>query len=258
MNKYSFFLVFNITFVCLLVIFYKLNILVPIQAFPLGKVLVNDTLIKKTHCYKNQNQSIKSSQLIDYIFINGNIKIPNNLYNISSNTNQELNYINYLEYIIDKALNLTRSYQSEIALWNDHKYSNATMAKITENYLPRFIAQLDQFNKTSAPSKYSKVKDNYVKSFDSEIKSYRLFDIFLKTNNSTANKLSIDYLSLSLTFESNARNDFIEANSNSSVIENKDNNLNQLLLHQQPILYKYNTQDIFFYLFSTECRLSII
>src|SRR5689334_224218 len=122
------------------------------------------------------------------------------------------NYSNYLQFITDKSLNLTRSYQSEIALWNDHKYSNATMAKITENYLPKFIAQLDQFNKTSAPSKYSKVKDNYVKSFDSEIKSYRLFDIFLKTNNSTANKLSIDYLSLSLTFESNARNDFTEAN----------------------------------------------
>ncbi len=139
MNKYSFFLVFNITFVCLLVIFYKLNILVPIQAFPLGKVLVNDTLIKKTHCYKNPNQRIKSSQLIDYIFINENIKISNNLYNISSNNNQELNYKNYLENIIDKAVNLTRSYQSEIALWNDHKYSNATMAKITENYLPKFI-----------------------------------------------------------------------------------------------------------------------
>jgi hypothetical protein len=231
---------FNITFVCLLVIFYKLNILEPIQAFPLDKVLVNDTLIKKTFCYKNQNQRIKSSQLMDYIFINENIKIPNNLYNISSNTNPELNYKNYLENVIDKAVTLTRSYQSEIALWNDHKYSNVTMAKITENYLPKFISQLDQFIKTSAPSKYSKVKDNYVKSFDSEIKSYRLFDIFLKTNNSTANKLSIDYLSLSLTFETNARNAFTAANNNSSVIENKDNNLNQLLLHQQPILYKYN------------------
>ena len=126
------------------------------------------------------------------------------------------NYSNYLVSVTDKSLNLTRSYQSEIALWNDHKYSNVTMAKITENYLPKFIAQLDQFNKTSAPAKYSKVKDNYVKSFDSEIKSYRLFDIFLKTNNSTANKLSIDYLSSALTFETIARNAFTAANNGSS------------------------------------------
>jgi len=126
------------------------------------------------------------------------------------------NYSNYLISITDKSLNLTRSYQSEIALWNDHKYSNATMAKITENYLPKFIAQLDQFNKTSAPSKYSKVKDNYVKSFDSEIKSYRFFDVFLKTNNSTANKMSNDYLSSALTFETIARNDFTAANNGSS------------------------------------------
>ena len=153
------------------------------------------------------------------------------------------NYSSYLESITNKSLNLTRSYQNEIALWNDHKYSNATMAKITENYIPKFVAQLDQFNKTSAPAKYSKVKENYVKSFDSEIKSYRLFDIFLKTNNSIANNLSIDYLSLSLTFETIARNAFDEVNNNSSVAENKDKNLNQLLIHQQPISYEdSNTQ----------------
>ncbi len=127
------------------------------------------------------------------------------------------NYSSYLESITNKSLNLTRSYQNEIALWNDHKYSNATMAKITENYIPKFIAQLDQFNKTSAPAKYSKVKENYVKSFDSEIKSYRLFDIFLKTNNSTANNLSNDYLSSALTFETIARNAYTAANNGSSV-----------------------------------------
>ena len=216
MNKYSLLFAFSIIFICLLIIFYKSNILKSIQAFPFCKVLVNDSPIKKAHCYKNQNQEITNSQFINSIFIGTNIKIPNNLHYISSNTNQIESYKNYLENVIDKAVNLTRSYQSEIALWNDHKYSNATMAKITENYLPKFISQLDQFNKTSAPTKYSKVKDNYVKSFDSEIKSYRLFDIFLKTNNSTANKLSTDYLSSALTFETIARNAFTAANNGSS------------------------------------------
>jgi hypothetical protein len=217
MNNYSFFLAFNITFICLVMIFYKSNISETIQAFPFCKVPVKDTQVEKTHCYKNQNQRVKNNQFIGYMYIKGNFTNPDNLFNILSNTNKEENYKNYLEDVIDKSLNLTRSYQSEIALWNDHKYSNATMAKITENYLPKFIAQLDQFNKTSAPAKYSKVKDNYIKSFDSEIKSYRLFDVFLKTNNSTANKLSNDYLSLSLTFETIARNAFTAANNGSNV-----------------------------------------
>ncbi len=41
-------------------------------------------------------------------------------------------YPNYLKEITGKSINLTRSYQDEVALWNSHFYSNTTMAKITE------------------------------------------------------------------------------------------------------------------------------
>jgi hypothetical protein len=242
MNSLSFFLTFDIIFICLLLLFYESNILESIQGFPFCKVAVKDSATAKIHCYKNQNQRIKNDNSIDSIYTNEIIRITSDSHNITSIMYQEQNYTSYLENVINKSANLTRSYQDEIALWNDHKYSNATMAKITEDYIPKFISQLDQFNKTSAPAKYSKVKDNYVKSFDSEIKSYRLFDIFLKTNNSTANKLSTDYLSSALTFETIARNAYDEANNNSSVIENKDNSLNQLLFRQQPIINKDNTE----------------
>ena len=80
-------------------------------------------------------------------------------------------YANYLQSITDKSVNLTRAYQDEIAVWNAHQYSNTTMSKITEAYLPKFISQLNQFKNTEAPAKYSKVKEAYIKSFDSEIKS---------------------------------------------------------------------------------------
>src|SRR5690242_2547195 len=125
-------------------------------------------------------------------------------------------YANYLRSITDKSVNLTRSYQDEIAIWNAHQYSNTTMSKITEAYLPKFISQINQFKNTEAPAKYSKVKEAYIKSFDSEIKSYRLFDEYLKTNNVTANKLSTDYLSFALTNETIARNAFAQANNNSN------------------------------------------
>jgi hypothetical protein len=139
-------------------------------------------------------------------------------YRQNQNTQNDNNnaYANYLQYITDKSVNLTRAYQDEIAIWNAHQYSNTTMSKITEAYLPKFISQLNQFKNTEAPAKYSKVKEAYIKSFDSEIKSYRLFDEYLKTNNVTANKLSTDYLSFALTNETIARNAFAQANNNSN------------------------------------------
>jgi hypothetical protein len=120
-----------------------------------------------------------------------------------------------LETTNNKSDNLTRVYQTEIALWNNHFYTNTTMAKITETFLPKFIAQLNQFKNTDAPAKYSKVKENYVKSFASEIKSYQLFNDYLKTNNSTANKLSNENLTAALNYETMARNAFVQANNNS-------------------------------------------
>ncbi|HXS60185.1 MAG TPA: hypothetical protein VN703_05175 [Candidatus Sulfopaludibacter sp.] len=124
-------------------------------------------------------------------------------------------YPNYLKEITGKSINLTSSYQDEVALWNSHFYSNTTMAKITETYIPKFVSQLNQFNTTEAPTKYSKVKENYLKSFANEIKSYELFDKFLRTKNSTANKLSNDYLSAALNYETKARTAFDDANNSS-------------------------------------------
>lgn len=152
-------------------------------------------------------------------------------------------YANYLQSITDKSVNLTRAYQDEIAIWNAHQYSNTTMSKITEAYLPKFISQLYQFNSTISPIKYSKVKENYVKSFECEIKSYQFFDIYLKSNSAIANKLSTDFLSLALTFETTARNAFaqITSSSSSNGNTNSDNNTsNQLLFYQLPVVSYYN------------------
>ncbi len=120
-------------------------------------------------------------------------------------------YPSYLKDVTDKSVNLTRAYQDEVALWNSHFYSSKTMANITEKYLPKFFTQLQLFNNTKAPDKYTFVKDNYIKSFENEIKSYQYFMTFLNTNNSTANKLSNNYLTNALNYETIARSAFINA-----------------------------------------------
>ncbi len=133
-------------------------------------------------------------------------------YFVTSTTQQYSDYSNYLTETTDKSVELTRQYQDEIGLWNQGNYTNITMAKITDSFLPRFTNQLNEFNSTKAPEEYNTVKENFVKSFASEIKSYELFREYLMTNNSTKNELSTDYLSDALTFETIARNSFAQLN----------------------------------------------
>jgi antirestriction protein len=82
--------------------------------------------------------------------------------------------------------------------------------------LPQFMKQLKDFNETAPSEKFSKVKDDFVKSFSNEIKSYESFKDYLMTNNSTANELSNDYLSEALNYETIARNTFTAAVNNGS------------------------------------------
>lgn len=117
-------------------------------------------------------------------------------------------YENYFILTNEKSVNLTRSYQDQIALWQMGSYSNITMADITEEYLKNFTNQLTQFNSTNSPPEFVNVKENLLNSFQNEIKSYELFQEYLKTNNSTKNNLSTDHLSESLKYESLAFQEF--------------------------------------------------
>jgi hypothetical protein len=125
-------------------------------------------------------------------------------------------YSNYLKTAIDNSVNLTRQYQDEIGLWKISFYNNTRMAKITDSFLPQFKKQLDQFNDTDAPAKYGQVKESYVKSFASEIKSYEFFKDYLLTNNSNSNETSNYYLNAALNNETIARNAYTAAVNNNS------------------------------------------
>ena len=125
-------------------------------------------------------------------------------------------YSNYLKTAIDNSVNLTRQYQDEIGLWKISFYNNTRMAKITDSFLPQFKKQLDQFNDTDAPAKYGQVKESYVKSFASEIKSFEFFKDYLLTNNSNSNETSNYYLNAALNNETIARNAYTAAVNNNS------------------------------------------
>jgi hypothetical protein len=149
--------------------------------------------------------------LVNLVFISG-ITFATTTTVYSSFATNAVQYSNYLMDTTDKSVELTRQYQDEIGLWNQGKCTNDTMAKITDSFLPRFVNQLNEFNNTQAPEEYGIVKENFVKSFASEIKSYELFKEYLTTNNSTKNDLSTDYLSDALRYETVARDAFARLN----------------------------------------------
>lgn len=152
-----------------------------------------------------------SANAFENAFLN---KISNGLSGNNSSKSLSDPFLNLFIITNKKSANLTSQYNNEILLWQKGNYSNSTMAKITENYLPRFITQLNDFNSTQVPIKYYKIKENFVKSLGEEIKSYDLFRDYLLTGNSTKNALSTDYLSKSLEYEELAFKEFNNANKN--------------------------------------------
>ncbi len=120
-------------------------------------------------------------------------------------------YASYFVAVTNKAKNLTDEYQHAIVIKELGNSSNSTIAKITENYLPKFVAQFNEFNNTLTPTKYAKAKENLARSFNDEIKSYEHYKTYLLTNNSTENDISTDYLSSSLKYETSAFKEFYSA-----------------------------------------------
>lgn len=144
----------------------------------------------------------------DYLFL----KASNNLSNMNSSKPLSDTFSNLFVTMTQNSKNLTSHYNQEILLWQKGKYSNITMAKITETYLPQFVAQLSKFNSSQVPLKYEKIKENFITSLHDEVKSYELFKDYLLTGNKTKDNLSTDYLSNSFKYEELAFKEFNDIN----------------------------------------------
>lgn len=157
---------------------------------------------------------MKNFGLIAFLVLVELVVISSTVITTSSFATTAVQYPNYLVETTDRSVELTRQFQDMIGLWNQGKFTNDTMANITDSFLPRFVSQLNEFNNTQAPDEYGVVKENFVKSFASEIKSYELFKDYLISSNSTKNELSTDYLSDALKYETVARDAFAQLNNN--------------------------------------------
>jgi hypothetical protein len=103
--------------------------------------------------------------------------------------------------LLDDSRTLTHNYQNEIGKWKLKQYSNVTMISITDNYLPKFQSLVDRAKLLPDSEKYSQARDFTIKSFQSEIESYKHFRNLLATGNSTEDTKATQLLSDALRYE---------------------------------------------------------
>jgi hypothetical protein len=103
--------------------------------------------------------------------------------------------------LIDESRTLTQNYQNEIGKWKLKQYSNGTMISITDNYVPKFQSLVDRAKSLQDSEKYRQARDFTIKSFQSEIESYKHFRNLLATGNSTEDSKATQLLSDALRYE---------------------------------------------------------
>ena len=106
----------------------------------------------------------------------------------------------YQNLIRDSRL-LTQHYQSEIGKWKIKEYNNYTMISVTDHYLPEFQKIVKRAEMLHPPGKYSESLGLIIKSFNSEILSYKHFRIFLASGNQAEDEKSTQLLSEALQYE---------------------------------------------------------
>ena len=115
--------------------------------------------------------------------------------------------------LVTDSRSLTEQYQTEVGKWSDKQYDNATMASITDDYLPRFQQLIDRANGLQPTEKYKNTQDFLVRSLEYERQSYEHFRNFLITGDPAEDEKSTELLSQSLDYEDRSFAAFTEANS---------------------------------------------
>jgi hypothetical protein len=145
---------------------------------------------------------IDQSQALVQDTLNFSLSTSNNINgSIISNNEAQSFHIDY-EMLINDSHILTQSYQNEIGKWQSKQYDAKAMISITDKYLPEFqklVKRAQALQPTT--EKYLQAKDLYIKSLQSEIRSYMHFRNFLITGNKTEDDTSTQFLSEALKYE---------------------------------------------------------
>jgi hypothetical protein len=117
-------------------------------------------------------------------------------------------FVDAYENLIKDSRILTEQYHAEIAKWKVKQYDNHTMISVTDDYIPKFEKIIKEAQALHPPQKYSHTLDLILKSYNSEILSYKHFRNYLVTGSPIEDEESTELLSDALRYESGSFDSF--------------------------------------------------
>jgi hypothetical protein len=132
--------------------------------------------------------------------------------------------------LVNDTRNVSMAFQDEIAKLESGVYDNQTFVTLTDLYLQMYqqlLARSDALKQwpSTLPMNYSRAIELYSESIRTEMMSQEHFRNYLSTGNLSENEISLQFLSESLRFESEAFNAFRSV-SNDRAIQNGNDSVN--------------------------------
>ena len=113
------------------------------------------------------------------------------------------------EFIInlfDNVNNVSNEYQNELA--KESINNNMTIVNKTNEYIDKLEKIILLAKEYNIQKDYKPLLNSYINSLQNEIESYIHYKNYILTGNNTENKLSLDFLSKSLNYETEAIKEF--------------------------------------------------
>jgi len=115
------------------------------------------------------------------------------------------------EFIInlfDNVNSVSNEYQNELAKEKESINNNMTIVNKTNEYIDKLEKIILLAKEYNIQKDYKSLLNSYINSLQNEIESYIHYKNYILTGNNTENKLSLDFLSKSLNYETQAIKEF--------------------------------------------------
>jgi hypothetical protein len=115
------------------------------------------------------------------------------------------------EFIInlfDNVNSVSNEYQNKLAKEKESINNNMTIVNKTNEYIDKLEKIILLAKEYNLQKDYKPVLNSYINSLQNEIESYIHYKNYILTGNNTENKLSLDFLSKSLIYETEAIKEF--------------------------------------------------
>lgn len=134
----------------------------------------------------------------------------NALFHVQEFNNNEISNASkeFIINLFDNVNSVSNEYQNELAKEKESINNNMTIVNKTNEYIDKLEKIILLAKEYNIQKDYKPLLNSYINSLQNEIESYIHYKNYILTGNNTENKLSLDFLSKSLIYETEAIKEF--------------------------------------------------